>query len=257
MAGNVRAVCPFIAFRVAYLRALAAGQPHEGSHGQVAPQVQVAPQQQLLAVGGTFAHEQVALEQPVQGQFFDSDMAFSWWIAGPDRPDTHADGAALRFLQVRSISRFDRPLSLVLGGRVAQHAAVTQERADKLGILASALCALHCVAGAALVGALGVGSLFADERLELIFVAVAVLIAGWALTVGYRRHRRPAPLAVGIIGTLTLAGARFELGVESMEVVLSVLGAGVLISAHWMNLRLLRSHQTCSAPQSSLSTPSS
>jgi hypothetical protein len=108
------------------------------------------------------------------------------------------------------------------------------------------------VIGAVLVGATGAGQFFADERLEVVFVALAIVVAVGALGMGYHRHRSALPVILGAAGVLALTGTRLiEFGDESMEVVLSVLGAGCLVGAHWLNLRRLQRNSACCAPSSS------
>lgn len=141
---------------------------------------------------------------------------------------------------------------MVSGRSFAHDATMLQERVDKVGIVASTMCAVHCTIGALLIGATGAGRVFADEKLEVAFVAFAILVAVGALTLGYRRHRSILPMMVGAAGILPLGGARLiEFGGESAEVVFSVLGAGFLVGAHWLNLRRLRSHSACCAPSES------
>ncbi len=116
-------------------------------------------------------------------------------------------------------------------------------RSDQLGILASSVCAVHCVAGAVLAGTSAVGMLFTDERVELAFTSVAVLVAATALSLGSRRHRRAAPLLLGLAGFVVIAIAR--LGRTGAEVPLSVTGTGLLVAAHVVNIRALRRHRAC------------
>jgi hypothetical protein len=129
--------------------------------------------------------------------------------------------------------RYDRP--------------VVAGQADRFGIAASSLCAVHCGLGAVLVGVTATGGFLFEEPVELALVGVAVVLAILAVAAGWRRHRRAAPLWIAGAGILVLAVAR--LGVEggSAEVALSVAGAAVLVSAHVVNLRLLARAAACSA----------
>ena len=114
-------------------------------------------------------------------------------------------------------------------------------RADGVGIIASTLCALHCLAGAILAGASGAVQLFNDERLELVFAVVAVVVAVFALTSGFKKHGRKAVVLLGLLGVGALAASRFdEWAIVGVEVLLSVLGAALLVTAHVLNLRALR-----------------
>lgn len=94
------------------------------------------------------------------------------------------------------------------------------ERVDRLGALASTLCAVHCAACALLpaaFGALGLGFLLGHE-IEWAFTLIAVALATGALVFGWRRHRsRPVVLllALGIVGLLVSRG--IEMGSEHHE----------------------------------------
>ncbi|MBX3131236.1 MAG: MerC domain-containing protein [Polyangiaceae bacterium] len=118
-------------------------------------------------------------------------------------------------------------------------------RVDRLGIVVSSLCAAHCALGAVLSTAAVAGGFLADERFELLFVGVAVLIAVIALGAGYREHRAAPPLWIGAGGLLLLASARLVHDLELAEVALSVAGAGTLVAAHVVNLRSLRRAKAC------------
>ena len=124
-------------------------------------------------------------------------------------------------------------------------ATVLQERADKLGIITSTGCALHCAAGAALGGATGFGRVFADERVETAAVTIALLVACGALSVGYRRHRRVVPGVLGLVGASTWIAAGLAHDAELVELALSVSGALMLAVAHWLNLRLYKDEVGC------------
>ena len=122
------------------------------------------------------------------------------------------------------------------------------EPADRLGIAASSACALHCLAGAALAGAPGVASLFFDERVELALVGAAVLIAAFALGMGFRNHRQPWSLVLAGVALAAFAAERLA---QVAELELSVTGAVLLVTAHLMNLRALRRANDCCEPATS------
>ena len=91
------------------------------------------------------------------------------------------------------------------------------ERVDRLGAVASTLCAVHCGLCALLpvaLSALGLGFLL-GERAEWLFTAVAVLFATGAIVLGWRQHRSVsvvALLATGVIGLMASRG--LEMGGE-------------------------------------------
>lgn len=87
------------------------------------------------------------------------------------------------------------------------------DRLDRVGAVASSLCAVHCAVCALLpaaFGALGMGSLLGHEA-EWVFTLIAVAFAAGALISGWRRHRSvwvAGLLALGIAGLLASRGSR-------------------------------------------------
>lgn len=117
---------------------------------------------------------------------------------------------------------------------------------DRVGIVASSLCAVHCIATALLVGVSGISSLFADERVEVAFCVCAVSVALFALVRGWRRHRSRMPGCVGSCGIVLLLTARCApLGSSMAEATLSVAGGALLTTAHVLNIRRLRRAGSC------------
>jgi hypothetical protein len=114
---------------------------------------------------------------------------------------------------------------------------------DRLGVVASALCMVHCIAlpvAFALLPALaaydGVG-----DYTHVLFGVVLVGISLFSFVPGYRQHRTtgvPALAAAGL--ALVLAGAfgGHALAGESGETVLTVAGSVLLIAAHVRNRAL-------------------
>jgi hypothetical protein len=119
-------------------------------------------------------------------------------------------------------------------------------RPDRVGIFASALCAVHCALSTVIVGVSGFGSLLASVALERAFFVVAVSVAFYALLRGRRRHGRDVPLAIALVGLVPLSAARFvHWPVHSVEAALSIVGAIGLISAHMLNLQYDRDVCDC------------
>ena len=88
-------------------------------------------------------------------------------------------------------------------------------RVDKIGALASSLCAIHCALCALLpaaFGAIGLGFLMGHEA-EWAFTLFAIAFAGGALALGWRRHRSRAVVAVLLLGIVGLLASRaIEMG---------------------------------------------
>jgi hypothetical protein len=124
--------------------------------------------------------------------------------------------------------------------------------ADRVGTVASFLCAIHCAAlpfVLALLPLLGL-SFLADHRFERGFVMFACALALTSLIGGFRRHHQPLALSLAIPGLLLLLlGVTFA---ESYSIILhSVLvtcGGLLVASSHFVNLRTDRLHAHVHGP---------
>lgn len=112
---------------------------------------------------------------------------------------------------------------------------------DTVGMLVSGLCLVHCLLAPVLLalGGFGVlGVLLGDELFHLVLLVPALILALASFPLACRRHRRPSVMLAGLCGVALLVLA---LGLEGVwELVVSVCGAGLLVSAHWANRQLLR-----------------
>jgi len=93
-------------------------------------------------------------------------------------------------------------------------------RLDRVGVILSGLCALHCLAGLMLVAGL----------------ALAIAVGSVTLVFGVIRHGDPVPLQVGAAGLGLMAFALF-VGHGTAEAVLTIMGVTLLAWAHLRNLR--------------------
>ena len=91
-----------------------------------------------------------------------------------------------------------------------------RDRLDRVGVLLSGLCAVHCLLGLLLVSALGLGGeLLLAPAIHRIGLALAILVGILTLGVGMLRHGRLGPIVLGSGGIALMAAA---LGVSgSME----------------------------------------
>ena len=110
-------------------------------------------------------------------------------------------------------------------------------RLDRVGVILSGLCALHCLAGLLLVAGLGLGGgvLLAPE-IHRVGLALAIAVGSITLVLGVVRHGDPVPLQVGAAGIGFMAVALF-VGHGSAEGVLTIMGVALLAWAHLRNLR--------------------
>lgn len=110
-------------------------------------------------------------------------------------------------------------------------------RLDRMGILLSCLCAVHCIAGIVIVAGLGLGGgLLLDPAIHRIGLAVATLVAGVAIGIGAIRHRRPMPFVVAMTG-LSFMGGALAVGHGVEEAVLTIIGVVLVAIGHFLNLR--------------------
>lgn len=111
---------------------------------------------------------------------------------------------------------------------------------DRIGIALSGLCLVHCLALPVLVALLPVlassamGDLAEAEWFHAAMLVPVVLVSGSVLGRRVKRVRWLAPLLVVAFGAMV--GALFARE-EWHEQALTVIGASLLILAHWLNLR--------------------
>lgn len=113
-------------------------------------------------------------------------------------------------------------------------------RLDRMGIALSGLCALHCLAGIALVSIFGLGSVAGEglfaPAIHRAGLVLAVGLAAVTLGLSALRHGQRGPLALGAVGILLMfAGLFAPHGL--IEAVLTIAGVVLVAFAHIYNLR--------------------
>ncbi|MBV7528495.1 MerC domain-containing protein [Chitinophaga sp. sic0106] len=111
---------------------------------------------------------------------------------------------------------------------------------DVLGIGASVLCAVHCALLPLLISALPLLGLHFTGHglLEYCLLSVSFLAGSVALGRGYwYRHRKVWPLLLFGIGFICLVAGHFIPLFHDYEGWIIALGAGLLVAAHWGNIR--------------------
>jgi hypothetical protein len=126
-------------------------------------------------------------------------------------------------------------------------------QADRLGIIASALCLVHCVLTPVLVSLIAVGAhaLPADENVHRILAVFVAALGGVATIGGYRRHRRSRVALLMSSGLLLIfAGAYFgnRLPSHLAEVAVTMLGSSCMIAGHFLNHSFCRNCARCTDP---------
>lgn len=118
---------------------------------------------------------------------------------------------------------------------------MTQRSLDKTGMWVTTLCALHCLLLPVILPMLSlIGlSFIGEELLERVILGTSIVLGLVALISGIRQHARVYPLVLLIAGGF-IYWHKDSLG-EMGEPVIILLGASLIIAAHWVNLRLVRS----------------
>lgn len=112
-----------------------------------------------------------------------------------------------------------------------------RDRLDRVGVLLSGLCALHCVLSILVVSVLGLGGqvLLAPEIHEFGLMA-AIFVGALTLGLGVLRHGKRAPLVIGGLG-LALMGLALTVPHGLPEALLTIAGVALVATAHIQNLR--------------------
>ncbi|MCL2656655.1 MAG: MerC domain-containing protein [Betaproteobacteria bacterium] len=121
---------------------------------------------------------------------------------------------------------------------------------DKLGITASLLCLVHCLALPVLIPLLPMLALMGHTEVHGLFLIPIISLTGLGILPGFLRHRsRPmlAAAAVGVSLCSAAVGAEALFGLHALDTPLTIAGGLSLISAHLINLRLSRA-QACACP---------
>ncbi|SHL86540.1 MerC mercury resistance protein [Chitinophaga jiangningensis] len=111
---------------------------------------------------------------------------------------------------------------------------------DVLGIGTSVLCAVHCALLPLLISALPLLGLHFTGHglLEYCLLSVSFLAGCLALGRGFwYRHRWVLPLLLFGIGFVCLVAGHFIPLFHAYEGWIIALGAGLLVAAHWLNIR--------------------
>lgn len=119
--------------------------------------------------------------------------------------------------------------------------SVIRQRLDRVGIVLSALCAVHCVTTIVLVSAMGLGGSFLmSPEIHRIGLVVATLVAAVAIGWGALRHRVAAPFVIAMTG-LSFMGGALAAPHGYKEAVLTILGVALVSLGHVMNVRHIHS----------------
>ena len=112
---------------------------------------------------------------------------------------------------------------------------------DRLAVLLSGLCLVHCISSIAIVAVLSsAGGILLDPLIHEIGLGIAIAIGPFSLGRGVMDHGYIMPVAIGSLGLGIMMGAisiGHDGGHGSAEVIYTMLGVGLLALAHDLNYR--------------------
>jgi hypothetical protein len=121
--------------------------------------------------------------------------------------------------------------------RVRDSLLILRARLDRVGILLSGLCMVHCLAGLFLIGVLGLGGgVLMNPDIHRYGLVLAIVVGALTIGLGAIRHGHVLPLALGTAG-LALMGGAILVGHGTAEAVLTVCGVLLVATAHIVNIR--------------------
>ena len=123
-------------------------------------------------------------------------------------------------------------------------------RADRLGIVASALCFVHCILTPVVLSFSAVWAHYlpSGERFHRILAVIVAAIGCFATVNGYRAHRRSRVLFLMGGGLLFIfAGAYVgdRLPSHTAEVAVTMTGSSLMIAAHLINHTFCKNCHRC------------
>jgi len=113
-------------------------------------------------------------------------------------------------------------------------------RADRVGIVVSAACFVHCILTPVVLSLSAVSAHYlpSEERVHRILAVCVAAIGGFAILTGYRKHRRSRVLLLMSSGLLLIFGGAYwgdRLPSHAIEVIVTMMGSCLMISAHLIN----------------------
>lgn len=124
---------------------------------------------------------------------------------------------------------------------------------DKIGIAVTSLCAIHCLLLPFLLPLLPMfgAEFLANELYEDILLISTMILGSFALYSGYKRyHNRLYPFVMLYVGGIIYWQKHFH--GETLEPVIIAVGAGLVVLAHIVNMKLCRGNlleHKCTDPQ--------
>jgi uncharacterized membrane protein YfcA len=124
-------------------------------------------------------------------------------------------------------------------------------RADRLGIIASALCFVHCIMTPVVLSLSAVWAHYlpSEEGFHRVLAMIVAAVGCFAIVNGYRKHRHFRVLSLMSGGLLFIfAGAYLgdRLPSHIAEVAVTMTGSSLMITAHLINHTFCKNCRRCS-----------
>ena len=122
--------------------------------------------------------------------------------------------------------------------------------ADRLGIIASAVCFIHCIATPVVLSlsAVYVHFLPSEEHTHRVLAIFVSIIGAVALGTGFRKHKQKSILGLMTAGLMLIFGGAYfgdRLPSHWDEVAVTLVGSCCMIFAHRLNHTFCGRCQTC------------
>lgn len=117
-------------------------------------------------------------------------------------------------------------------------------RLDRIGFSASMLCAVHCAAMPLVITALPLAGLEAltHPAVEGAMILLGVIVGTASLSHGYRHHHHRLSAIAVLLAGFALIAAGHLLVPETLEAVVTPVGAATVALSHLLNWRLCRKY---------------
>jgi len=123
---------------------------------------------------------------------------------------------------------------------MAAHSHPHADPPDTVGQILSAVCAVHCVT-MPLFMTLAPAAASVLGGAHPVLLALVIGVAVWSFVPGYRCHHSKLVAGLAFTGISLLALAAFVFHASlALETGVSLVGASVMMVAHWQNRKLLR-----------------
>ena len=120
---------------------------------------------------------------------------------------------------------------------------------DRIGMIASTLCAIHCILmpWLLMIAPVLTGTIFTEAKLENVFVVFSIFLAGFCGFRGYLKHGKWAVMALIATGGATLTVVRMTApaiccldDISWTHATGSAFGGSLLATSHFLNLKYSR-----------------